>query len=112
MKKAEEKARKAEERARKAEERARKVVEKAKIGVERANSKTSHKRVENSKTGNEEVQEKKRSEKRKTDSAATSMKRLRLQEEVNDNVCSICFGTYQDDVELETGSFIIKWTQH
>ena len=71
-------------------------------------SKASHKRVENFKTGNEKVQEKKRSEKRKTDSAATSTKRLRLQEEVNDNVCSICFGTYQDDVELETGR---DWVQ-
>ena len=66
-----------------------------------------HTRVENSKTGKKEVQEK-RSEKRKTDSAATSTKRLRLQEEVNDNVCSICFGTYQDDVELETGR---DWVQ-
>ena len=102
-----ERKKKAEEKVRKAEERARKVVEKAKFTVERAKSKTSHKRVENSKTGNGEVQEK-RSEKRKTDSAATSTKRLRLQEEVNDNVCSICFGTYQDDVELETGR---DWVQ-
>ena len=69
--------------------------------------KTSHNKVENSKTGNEEVQE---SEKRQTDSAATSTKRVRLQEEVNDNVYSICFGAYQDDVEQETGRDWVQWS--
>ena len=69
----------AEEKAQKAEERAQKAVEKAKIAEERPElkaQKRTHKRVENSNTGNGEVQEKKTSVKRKTDSAALLVKKL------------------------------------
>ena len=52
--------------------------------------------------------EQRKREKRSSDSAPTSTKRLRLQDELNDNVCSICFGTYQDDVDQETGR---DWVQ-
>ena len=40
--------------------------------------------------------------KRSNDSAATSTKRLRLHDELNDNVCSICFGLYRKDIVPET----------
>ena len=52
--------------------------------------------------------EQRKREKRSSDSAPTPTKRLRLQDELNDNVCSISFGTYQDDVDQETGR---DWAQ-
>ena len=76
-----------------------------KVRMRKTEQTRAQKRVEKPDTG---VQEKKRGEKRSSDSAPTSTKRLRLQDELNDNVCSICFGTYQDDVDQETGR---DWVQ-
>lgn len=72
------------------EERAIKAAEKAKIAEERPkmkSQKTTHKRLEDFETGNGRGQEeKRRRDKRKTD-INQKRNKLRLQEEVNDNIC-------------------------
>ena len=94
----EKKQEKQEQLKKKAEERAKKAEERAKKAEEKARSRKSD--------GNNESRVGKNSD--SDNDYAPRPKRNRIEEEINCNECSVCFGTYQEDVEQETGR---EWIQ-
>ena len=98
---------KADERAKKAAERAKKTEEKARKANERVKAKKGDEGTERAESGKPDANSESRlGEKNDGDSDSSCMprpKRRRIEEEINCDECSICFGTFQEDVKLETG---------